>query len=318
MDITALYMAVGFLLAAYAVVSNDSIQTLGTFLAANEDIAWWQLWFAASLVLVLTLGGGWYFNDGDIAFGRLSEIPWPQNSFNIWHIIAPAVLLMLTRFGIPVSTTFLVLSVFASSAVVEDMIMKSVLGYAVAAITAFGLWFLISKIINEHEHMATDKEKEVWRWILWVSTGFLWASWLSHDMANIAVYLPRVLDGWMVVFVLSTVIIFLGYIFYTEGGKIQDIVLSKTGTRYVRSAAIINFAFAAILYFFKELNQIPLSTTFVFIGCLTGRELAIAHQHRTKYQKGIIFPMLVKDFMKLMLGLAISIMIAIAASSFSY
>lgn len=307
-------MIAGFMIAAFAVVSNDSIQTLGTFLAANQDIAWWKLWLSASLIMVITLGGGWYLNGGDLAFGRLTEIPWPLGLFTIWHVIAPASLLILTRFGIPVSTTFLVLSVFASSVVVEAMILKSMLGYAVAAATAFGLWFLISKFINEHEHMATDREKEIWRWILWVSTGFLFSSWLSHDAANIVVYLPRILDGWLVVVVLGVLIVFLGYIFYTHGGKIQDIVLSKTGTRYVRSAAIINFAFAGILYFFKELNGIPISTTLCFVGLLAGRELAIAHQHKTKYQKGIVFPMLIKDFMKLMLGLAVSIMIAVGAS----
>ncbi|KKK45570.1 hypothetical protein LCGC14_3165300, partial [marine sediment metagenome] len=110
---------------------------------------------------------------------------------------------------------------------------------------------------------------------------------------------------------------FLGYIFYTSGGKIQDIVLSKTGTRYIRSAAIINFAFAAILYFFKELNGIPMSTTFVFCGLLAGRELAISYQHKTRQQKAIVFPMLTSDFMKLMLGLAISIGIAFLAAHFS-
>lgn len=317
MDLNLIYMVVGFILAAYSVVSNDSIQTLGTFLASNRDVSWWKLWIAASSVLVITLGTGWYLNGGDIAFGRLSAIPWPEYRFTIWHIIAPASLLVLTKFGVPVSTTFLVLSVFASSVVVEAMIMKSILGYAVAAATAFGLWFLISKIINEHEHMATDREKEIWRWLQWIGTGLLFSTWLMHDAANIAVYLPRILDGWIVIATLGILVVFLGYIFYTSGGKIQDIVLSKTGTRYVRSAAIINFVFAAILYFFKEMNGIPMSTTFVFCGLLAGRELAISYQHKTRQQKAIVFPMLTRDFMKLMLGLAISIGIAFLAAHFS-
>ena len=314
MELNSIYMFVGFILAAWSVVANDSVQTLGTFLSSNRDIAWWKLWMAASFVLVITLGYGWYANGGDLSFGRLSAIPWPENSFNIWHVIAPASLLVLTRFGIPVSTTFLVLGVFASSTVVEDMILKSMLGYAVAGAAAFGLWFLISKIINEHNHMATDREKEIWRWLLWISTGFLWSTWLMHDAANIAVYLPRVLNGWMVVGSLGLIISFLGYIFYTSGGKIQNIVLSKTGTRYVRSAAIINFAFAGVLYFFKELNGIPMSTTFVFIGLLCGRELAIAYQHKTEQQRKIVFPMVIKDFLKILFGLVISIGIAIFAS----
>lgn len=317
MDLNLVYMVVGFMLAAFSVVSNDSIQTLGTFLSANQDVAWWKLWIAASLVLIITLGVGWYISNGDLAFGRLSAIPWPQYTFTIWHVIAPLSLLVLTRFGIPVSTTFLVLSVFASSVVIEAMIMKSILGYAVSAVVAFVLWFLISKVIDEHISMESERHKQIWRWALWLSTGFLFSVWLQHDAANIVVYLPRTLNVYMVVIVLGTLVTFLGYIFYTSGGKIQDIVLSKTGTRYVRSSAIINFVFAGILYFFKELNGIPLSTSFVFMGLLCGRELAIAHQHKTKYQKGVVFPMLIKDFMKLMLGLAVSIGIALLASHFS-
>lgn len=313
MDFSSVYMVVGFILAAWSVVANDSIQTLGTFLSSNKDIAWWKLWLAASSVLIITLGGGWYLSGGDLAFGRLTEIPWPEGSFNIWHVIAPASLLVLTRFGIPVSTTFLVLSVFASTAVIEDMILKSMLGYGIAAVTAFGLWFLLSKIINEHNHMATDREKEIWRWLLWLSSGFLFSVWLTHDAANIVVYLPRTLNVYMVVSSLGLIISFLGYIFYTNGGKIQDIVLSKTGTRYVRSATIINFAFASVLFFFKEINEIPMSTTFVFCGILMGRELAIAYQHKTKQQQATVFPMLIKDFLKIMFGMIISICIAVGA-----
>ena len=194
------------------------------------------------------------------------------------------------------------------------MIVKSMLGYGVAAMTAFVLWFLISKFINEHDHMETDREKEIWRWAMWLSMAFLFSAWLQHDMANIAVYLPRMLDLPTLVLTLSILTVFLGYIFWSSVGKIQDIVLSKTGTRYVRSETIINFVFAGILFFFKELNSIPMSTTFVFVGLLAGRELAIAYQHKTEAQRKIIFPMLTKDFMKIMFGLAVSIMIALGAA----
>ena len=37
MEITIIWMYIGFLLAAYSVIANDSIQTLGTFLASNKE-----------------------------------------------------------------------------------------------------------------------------------------------------------------------------------------------------------------------------------------------------------------------------------------
>jgi hypothetical protein len=54
------------------------------------------------------------------------------------------------------------------------------------------------------------------------------------------------------------------YIFYIYGRDIQKVVLEKTGTRYARSATIIKIIYAAVLYYFKELNDLPMSIK----GCL--------------------------------------------------
>ena len=57
MEITLLYSIIGFLLAAYSVVANDSVQTLGTFIDSNSQrFKWYYLWIAASSVLLLLYG----------------------------------------------------------------------------------------------------------------------------------------------------------------------------------------------------------------------------------------------------------------------
>ena len=77
MDLSILYTIVGFGLAAYSVIGNDSIQTLGTFLASNKErFNWYTLWFAASVPMVFTLVYGWYFYDGDISYEILTQIPY--------------------------------------------------------------------------------------------------------------------------------------------------------------------------------------------------------------------------------------------------
>ena len=99
MELTYIYMVIGFTLAAYSVVANDSVQTLGTFIASNSDkFKWYILAGAASLVLCLTLLNGWYFH-GDISYGRLNKIPFQEIKW--YHAAAPGFLLLLTRFGIP-------------------------------------------------------------------------------------------------------------------------------------------------------------------------------------------------------------------------
>ena len=37
MDLTLIYTVVGFALAGYSVIANDSIQTLGTFIASKKN-----------------------------------------------------------------------------------------------------------------------------------------------------------------------------------------------------------------------------------------------------------------------------------------
>ena len=187
MDIHTIYAIIGFFLAAYAVVGNDAVQTLGTFIASNSKIIkWYWLWLAASGVLILTLGYGWIINDGDIAFGRLEKIPYREIQW--YHAVAPLVLVLLTRIGIPVSTTFLVLSTFASTLVLEKMLVKSVIGYGLSAVVAYAVWIVVSRFMNEKYNMVKKENRTKWRILQWSATGFLWYSWLSHDMANIAVF----------------------------------------------------------------------------------------------------------------------------------
>ena len=310
MELTLIYTIMGFGLAGYSVIGNDSIQTLGTFIASKQKwFKWYTLAASASFVMILALGWGWYAYDGDISYGRLTRIPYQEIQW--YHAVAPAILLLLTRIGIPVSTTFLVLSAFASTVVLEKMLMKSVVGYGLAALIAYIAWVTISKFINEKFDEVDEKWIGFWRNSVWVTSGWLWWVWLSHDVANIAVYLPRQLSPTLLITVMVYFTILLFYIFYIHGGPIQKVVLDKTGTRYARSATIINVIYAAVLFYFKELNDLPMSTTWVFVGLLCGRELAISTMNKD-YKFKYVFPLIGKDFIKMIFGLSVSVGIVLA------
>ena len=259
--------------------------------------------------MILALAWGWYAYDGDISYGRLTRIPYQEIQW--YHAVAPGILLLLTRIGIPVSTTFLVLSAFASTVVLEKMLMKSVVGYGLAAVVAYIAWITISKFINEKFDEVSDKWIGFWRNSVWVTSGWLWWVWLSHDVANIAVYLPRQLSPTLLITVMAYFTSLLFYIFYIQGGPIQKVVLEKTGTRYARSATIINVIYAAVLFYFKELNDLPMSTTWVFVGLLCGRELAISTMNKD-YKFKYVFPLIGKDFLKMIFGLSVSVGIVLA------
>jgi len=213
MELTLIYTIVGFALAGWSVIANDSIQTLGTFIASKQKwFKWYTLAFAASLAMIVTVSWGWIINNGDISYGRLTRIPYQEIQW--YHAVAPGILLLLTRIGIPVSTTFLVLSAFASTVVLEKMLIKSVVGYGLAAVSAYVCWIVISKFINEKfDEITTQWKITFWRNSVWVSSAYLWAAWLSHDVANIAVYLPRQLNISLLIIVLVYFSILLFYIF---------------------------------------------------------------------------------------------------------
>ncbi len=307
MNIESLYVIVGFLLASYSVIANDSVQTLGTWIASNsKKIKWYYLWSAASSVLLFTIWYGWTVNDGDISYGRLEKIPYQTVQW--YHALAPLILVALTRFGVPVSTTFLVLSAFASTLILEKVLVKSAMGYAVAASAAYVIWLVVSKYWETDKDIPEEKEK-LWRIAQWVTTGWLWFTWLSHDMANIAVFLPRQVPVETMILVSTVFVVGLGYMFFEKGGRIQKIVLSKANVNYVRSATIVDLVYSLILWFFKSYNNIPMSTTWVFVGLLAGRELAFVTTNSLgdKHNMKVVFPMLLKDFLKMMVGLAISV-----------
>lgn len=308
MSLETIYIAIGFSVAAYSIIGNDTIQTLGPFLSSNSKRPWWLLWAYASVILAAVLIYGWYAYNGDVSYGRLDSIPVAQE-IQIWHILPPCVLMVLTYLGMPVSTTFLILSVFSPSVLLGKMILKSVIGYGLAFVAAIILWTLISKKI-EKTFMNNETTKK--RWIIgqWAATAFLWSQWLIQDLANIYVFLPRRIDFQTLILTLTVMIVILAFIFKTEGGKIQKIVTRKVNTNDIRSAALIDALYASVLLIFKEWNNLPMSTTWVFLGVLAGREFAINHSLKLLSLR-ITFRETSSDLMKATAGMIISVIFAL-------
>ena len=309
-SLTEIYMVAGFLLAAYAVVANDSIQTLGTFLASNAHRPWWALWLFAAGILTAVLAYGWFFHDGDVSYGRLTKFPIPEGGISWIHAIPPLALLILTRAGIPVSTTFLVLTVFTISNL-QAMLAKSLLGYLVAFVAAIVLFRLVFRRATEYFHRTSGAAiPRYWVALQWASTAFLWSQWLIQDLANIFVYMPRQLSVSWLAFGVVVLIAIQAYIFYTFGGVIQKIVLSKTDTTDIRAATIIDFIYGLVLLLFKEISNIPMSTTWVFLGLLAGREFALSMYLADTDVKQTVRKVTM-DALKALSGLIVSIILAL-------
>jgi uncharacterized membrane protein (DUF485 family) len=182
-------MVIGFCLAAYSIVGNDVPQTLGTFISSNAHRPWWVLWLFISTILVVVLIYGWYASGvGDASYGRLETIPFPDNGITWLYIVPPILLLFLTKYGIPVSTTFLVLTIF-SPASLGSMMVKSMMGYAVAFVVAIIVYrFVMRQVAKYFAKTRHEEPSHIWIGLQWVSTAFLWSQWLSQTSISSHLY----------------------------------------------------------------------------------------------------------------------------------
>ena len=113
----SLAMWLGFMLAAYSAIANDSIQTIGTFIASSADKKWWILWIYIGGIFLATVSFSWVVYNGDVSYQRLSSTGFAQQpqSFHFLQVAAPIFLLIITKLRMPVSTTFLLLSSFSTA-----------------------------------------------------------------------------------------------------------------------------------------------------------------------------------------------------------
>ncbi|MCC5928266.1 MAG: hypothetical protein JJU28_03380 [Cyclobacteriaceae bacterium] len=311
-------MWVGFMLAGYAAIANDSIQTIGTFIASNKDKKWYYLWLFMGVIYLVTVFVSWQIFDGDVSYQRLQSKGFDQapTSFTFLQLAAPLVLLILTRMRMPVSTTFLLLNVFSTEAsAIVGVIWKSLSGYLLAFSVALIIWFVIHRYFS---YFFKGKPSKYWVVIQWITSGLLWSVWVQQDAANIAIFLPRNLNTTEFVFFASFIFFGLGLLFYLKGDKIQGIVDEKTGVRDVRAATIVDFVYCILLYYKLFESKLPMSTTWLFIGLLGGRELAISitrkqQQKRIKSTKRAV-KLFSRDLAYALIGLFVSLILALSVN----
>jgi hypothetical protein len=313
-------MWIGFLFAAYSAVANDSIQTIGTFIESNFNRQWWKLWLFMGLIFLATITYSYVVHDGDITYQRLLKpdgtTPYPHpDEFSFFQVIAPLVLLVLTRFRMPVSTTFLLLSAFsASSSGITSVVFKSWTGYIMAFVLSFLIWIFAYNLIRKY--FRSRSFSKYWTYIQWTVSGTLWSVWIMQDGANIAVFLPRQLELYQFLIFAGVIFFGLGFLFYSRGDKIQQVVSEKARISDVRAATLVDFSYVLLLIYKLFISTVPMSTTWIFLGIIGGREIAIsiARKKNGMKHKKRAWAYVGRDFGYAMIGLLISVALAAGAN----
>jgi len=312
------WMLMGFLLATYAVVANDSLQTLGTFIASNQGQTpkTWQMLFISSITLVVLMLG-WHLHGGDPAWGRLESFPVPD-PFSWAYVLPPITVLVLTVWGAPVSTSLLLLTCVAPGHT-GQLVGRSLGGYGFAFITGLitwgvGLWVMQRWVV--HTDQEGPSTKAAWRGLQWCSTGLLWSVWLVQDLANLFVFMPRQLALQPMLACSLLLCLGTGVLVACNGGPLQAVLANKTNSSDLRSATVIDAMLGLCLLLDAVLSPFPLSTTWVFLGLLAGREVAIRitnHQLSAPIPDHGIQPLagvIGRDLYKAGIGLGVSLGLA--------
>jgi hypothetical protein len=330
-------------------MGNDALQTLGPFLASQRGRGGrgpQALALAATLCAVLLLS--WWAGGGDPAWGRLDRFPLPD-PFRPRDLLPLGALLLLTRLGLPASTSFLLLTALAPPQL-GGMVRKSLAGYgvafALAALAYGGLapWLegrgaLSASAATEEAVEAVAVEaaakvaaakvagaevagaaaegrsgEGVWLALQWLATLALWSQWLAQDLANIYVYLPRRLN---LAELLVTLVVLCGaawLLVALGGGPIQERLRGKRNSADPRAMTVVTLLYGGVLALFLGGDRLPLSTSWLFLGLLAGREVGLACRGR-----GLPVPQLARelsgDLLRAAAGLATSLAVALLVAA---
>jgi hypothetical protein len=257
--------------------------------------------------------------DQEVHFAILDNVT--PRQINKYYLIAPLILLFLTHMGIPTSSTFLMLSVFLGRHDIFNMLTKTAASYFMSfAVSAY----ILSIILRRHRKyllntVPEDKYAGLWNFLQIISTILLVINWLCFSVSNITVFLPRKLDPHDFLLFMFILLFTLASVLSNRGNRMQEILSSKKNANNVKVNVLINVLFSAVLFIFKVVNNVSIATTFVFLGILAGKEVAIVFSERDilgrTYKKTVLN--ILKDINKCILGVCISLVFVVLINFFN-
>ena len=301
---------VGFLLAGYAAVANDSIQTIGTFIASNKDQAWWKLWLFIEGIFLLTVVWSWVQFDGDVTYQRLAAKGFGHCRVRLLTVAAPVFLIILTQLKMP-SRPHSCSVQFRDQGVRDRQGADEVLhGLRAAFVIAMVVWLSLTKTFERWftgEAAPAGGSPSGW------PPGCCGACGSSRMRRTSRCTCPVSNVVELAAFA-GVIFIGLGILFRMGGERIQQIVEEKSDVFDLRPATIIALVYAVILFYFKIHSKVPMSTTWVFLGLLGGRELAMTLRGSGERSVGAAVKMMTRDAALAATGLAVSLILACAVN----
>ena len=234
-------------LVTYNVVFNNSIQTIGLFIASNKNKGiFYNLLFFSS-IFVFTVLLSWFLTDREVHYHLLDTINYSR--IGLQFLLLPILLSFLTKKQVPLSATFLIIPLFADSSTISSMVNKTTVSYFLSLI---GSLIIYKFLYTKYKNLLVDEKSDTGKiWIVaeYVSTGILWFSWLTVSLCNFVIFLPRKFDIIDLILFSIVGIITLYCILISNGGEIQKIIDQKSDVKNIKTTVIFNSLFAFALLF---------------------------------------------------------------------
>ena len=241
--------------------------------------------------------------------GSTRQLP-PARECQLGIFAAPLAVLALTQWGAPVSTSFLVLSAF-----VPKNTTRTCCSIHWPATHGFchgpgGLWSSdVAAGADRFEQSAAEPQPlagpamDLHRLAVEPMAGARHGQHLCLPARELN--LSSMVAATLMLCVGLCVLVAIG------GGPIQEVVRNKINTGDLRSATVIDFLFGCVLFWKASISTFPLSTTWVFLGLLAGREIAIRWRlHLIDRQP--LNAVLGRDVFKAGIGIVVSLAVAFA------
>lgn len=264
-------------LVTYNVIFNNAIQTIGLFIASNKNRKpFFSVLFFGTIALLCMLIS-WYVSKGEVHYHLLDNISY-RDEIGLQFLLLPILLAYLTKKQMPVSATFLIIPLFATKDTIATMINKTTVSYFLSLLVSFIIYnFLYRKY---RSFLASKDESKIWIFAEYISTGVLWFGWLCISLCNFVVFVPRQFTIKDIILLTIIIVITIYCIIISKGGKIQKIIDQKSDVKNIKTTVIFNSLFSFMLLSIQIVNNIPMASTWMFLGILAGREIAITMNER--------------------------------------
>jgi hypothetical protein len=200
---------------------------------------------------------------------------------------------------------------FLSKNNILNMLFKTSASYLISCAISGHICYKLLKRYKKYilHDNGDDEYLKIWELMQVFSTALLVVAWLFFSVSNITVFLPRKLEQQDFLMFLCVIIFTIASVLGNKNNKMQEIISKKNNANNLKMNVIINILFTMVLFLFKVINNVSIATTFVFLGILAGKDLAIIFAEKnilgSSYRR-VIFNSL-KDINKCITGVIVSL-----------